>query len=94
MIKEKSNLSSPHTVHCLANGTIMISFLGDGQGNAPGGFLLLDENFEILSKYGESDSKNLVSFSYDFWYQPFHNGKAVFYSLNYGITKNLETLFL
>jgi len=27
-IKEKANLSSPHTVHCLANGNIMISFLG------------------------------------------------------------------
>ena len=51
----------------------MISFLGDGQGNAPDGFLLLDENFEIISKYGEFDSKNLVSFSYDFWYQPYHN---------------------
>ncbi len=35
-IKEKGNLSSPHTVHCLANGNIMISFLGDANGNAPG----------------------------------------------------------
>jgi selenium-binding protein 1 len=51
----------------------MISFLGDRNGDAPGGFLLFNENFDIVSKYGDEDSKNLVSFSYDFWYQPYHN---------------------
>jgi selenium-binding protein 1 len=48
--------------------------VGDADGNSPGGFLILNENFEIISKYGEADSKNLVTFSYDFWYQPYHNG--------------------
>lgn len=71
-IKEKSNLSSPHTVHCLANGNIMISFLGDKNGDAPGGYLLLNSDFEVCGKWGESE-RNSVAFSYDFWYQPYHN---------------------
>ena len=43
--------SAPHTVHCLADGHIMISMLGDSEGNAPGGFLLLDENFDIAGRW-------------------------------------------
>lgn len=42
-IKAKTALSAPHTVHCLADGHAMLSMLGDAEGNAPGGFLLLDE---------------------------------------------------
>ncbi len=51
----------------------MISFLGDGDGNAPGGFLLLDENFEIAGKWSEKSEIERLGFSYDFWYQPYHN---------------------
>ena len=40
-IKTKTDLSAPHTVHCLADGHVMISMLGDAEGNGPGGFLLL-----------------------------------------------------
>ena len=36
-IKEKTNLSAPHTVHCLGSD-IIISMLGDAKGEAPGGF--------------------------------------------------------
>ena len=36
-IVAKTNLTAPHTVHCLADGTIMISMLGDDKGNGPGG---------------------------------------------------------
>ncbi|HLO51565.1 MAG TPA: selenium-binding protein SBP56-related protein [Kamptonema sp.] len=39
-IKAKTNLSAPHTFHCLAD-SIMISMLGDAEGKGPGGFLLL-----------------------------------------------------
>ena len=70
-IKEKANLTAPHTVHCLADNHIMISMLGDSQGNAPGGFLLLDENFEIAGRW-ERESAGM-NFNYDFWYQPRHN---------------------
>ena len=68
-VKRKTNLSAPHTVHCLADGTVMISMLGDAQGNAPGGFLLLDENFDIKGRWQEDG----MDFNYDFWYQPRHN---------------------
>ncbi|MEK6246861.1 MAG: selenium-binding family protein, partial [Planctomycetales bacterium] len=70
-IARKTNLSTPHTVHCLANGTIMISMLGDTAGNAPGGFILLDDKFDIVGRWSE-DNKGL-QFNYDFWYQPRHN---------------------
>ncbi len=67
----KTGLSAPHTVHCLASGEVMISMLGDADGNAPGGFLLLDENFDIKGSW-END-KTGMDFNYDFWYQPRHN---------------------
>ena len=42
-VKKKANLTAPHTIHCLADGHIMISMLGDGEGNGPGGFLLMSK---------------------------------------------------
>ncbi|OUL33768.1 selenium-binding protein [Nostoc sp. T09] len=70
-IKQKTNLTAPHTVHCLADGHVMISMLGDSQGNGPGGFLLLDENFDIAGRW--EHNANGMNFNYDFWYQPRHN---------------------
>jgi selenium-binding protein 1 len=49
----------------------MISMLGDAQGNAPGGFLLLDEDFNIAGRW--ENSADGMPFNYDFWYQPRHN---------------------
>ena len=69
-IKQKTNLSSPHTVHCLGS-EIIVSMLGDANGNAPGGFLHLNKDFEIVGRW-EKDIKGM-NFSYDFWYQPRHN---------------------
>lgn len=70
-LKSKVNLGAPHTVHCLPNGNIMISMLGDSETNNPGGFLLLDQQFQILGHW-EKDMKG-VDFNYDFWYQPRYN---------------------
>ena len=70
-IAEKTKLSAPHTVHCLADGKIMISMLGDEAGNGPGGFLLLNDRFEIDGRW-EKQAKGM-RFNYDFWYQPRHN---------------------
>jgi len=67
----KTQLSAPHTVHCLADGRIMISMLGDEKGRGPGGFLLLDEEFEILGRWERATEG--MRFNYDFWYQPRHN---------------------
>ncbi len=70
-IAKKTNLSAPHTVHCLGDGHIMLSMLGDAEGNTPGGFLLLDEKFDVAGRWDSPDS-GLV-FNYDFWYQPRHD---------------------
>ncbi|MEX3011900.1 selenium-binding family protein [Hoeflea sp. TYP-13] len=69
-IKAKTNLSGPHTVHCLGSD-IIISMLGDADGNAPGGFLHLNEKFEIVGRW-ENDHSGM-NYNYDFWYQPRHN---------------------
>ncbi len=63
-------LSAPHSVHCLADGHVMVSMLGDAEGRAPGGFLLLDQDFEVEGRW-ERDTSGM-SFNYDFWYQPRH----------------------
>lgn len=34
--------STPHTSHCLPTGEIMISIMGDVNGNAKGDFVLID----------------------------------------------------
>lgn len=67
-IAAKTNLSAPHTVHCLADGQIMISMLGDRQGDGPGGFLLLDQEFHVVGRWEKSTEG--MHFNYDFWYQP------------------------
>jgi selenium-binding protein 1 len=70
-IVSKTNLTTPHTVHCLADGNVMISMLGDKDGNGPGGFLLLDDDFNIVGRW-ERKAEGM-RFNYDFWYQPRHN---------------------
>lgn len=70
-IKRQTNLSAPHTVHCLPDGQVMLSMLGNAQGEAPGGFLLLDDSFEIAGHWEKS--REGMNFNYDYWYQPRHN---------------------
>jgi selenium-binding protein 1 len=69
-IKAKTNLSAPHTVHCLGPD-IIISMLGDAKGEGPGGFLHIDENFDIVGRWEQGIEG--MNFNYDFWYQPRHN---------------------
>ncbi len=69
-IKQKTDLSAPHTVHCLGSD-IIVSMLGDANGNGPGGFLHLDKNFDIVGRW-ENDITGM-KYNYDFWYQPRHN---------------------
>ena len=70
-VHAKANLSAPHTVHCLADGQVMISMLGDARGRAPGGFLLLDDAFDVAGRWERGATG--MQFNYDFWYQPRHN---------------------
>lgn len=70
-VKSKTGLSAPHTVHCLADGRILISMLGDAKGEAPGGFMVMDEDFAVVGPW-DADLAGM-NFNYDFWYQPRHN---------------------
>ena len=67
----KAKLNGPHTVHCLSDGNIVISMLGDADGNAPGGFLLLDKAFNVAGRW--ESSLDGMNYNYDFWYQPRQN---------------------
>ncbi|XP_019089468.1 PREDICTED: selenium-binding protein 2 isoform X2 [Camelina sativa] len=68
-IAEKTGLAFPHTSHCLASGDMLVSCLGDREGNAKGnGFLLLDSDFNVKSRWDKPGNSPL--FGYDFWYQP------------------------
>uniref|UniRef100_A0A914WXN7 glucuronosyltransferase n=1 Tax=Plectus sambesii TaxID=2011161 RepID=A0A914WXN7_9BILA len=61
----------PHSGHCLADGNIMISTLGDAEGNGKGDFILIDsETFEVTGTWVIGKTAPL---NYDFWYQPRHN---------------------
>ncbi|KAL9648290.1 hypothetical protein ABK040_001707 [Willaertia magna] len=74
-IKKKTELTYPHTAHCLGNGNVMVSMMGDKEGNGGCGFLLFNQNFELTSEWHQSTDeahKNL-KYGYDFWYQPYHN---------------------
>ncbi|CAM6113589.1 unnamed protein product [Calypogeia fissa] len=71
-ILEKTGLAFPHTAHCLANGDVMVSCLGDKEGRAEGaGFLLLDGKFNVKGRWEEKGHS--PPFGYDFWYQPRFN---------------------
>ncbi|KAE9587846.1 putative transcription factor WD40-like family [Lupinus albus] len=70
-IIQKTGLAFPHTSHCLASGEIMISCLGDKDGNAKDiGFLLLDSEFNVKGRWEKPGQGPL--YGYDFWYQPRH----------------------
>jgi len=71
-IHAKTGLTAPHTVHCLANGEVMISTMGDLSLSGKGGFILLDnKDFNVKGHWQNGDKQ--ASFGYDFWYQPIHN---------------------
>ena len=61
------DLSAPHTVHCIPDGEILISMLGDADGDLPGGFLELNDDFEVQGRW---DPPGEIEMNYDYWYQP------------------------
>jgi selenium-binding protein 1 len=69
---KKTGYSRPHTVHCLPGDIMVMSMLGDAEGNAPGGLAVLDaKTFDVLGRWEKE--KGDQSLMYDFWYQPRHN---------------------
>jgi len=71
-VMEKTATNNLHTSHCLADGNIMISGMGDAEGNGKGSFILIDgKTFKVKGTWqAEGDE---VPYGYDFWYQPLHN---------------------
>src|SRR4026208_942958 len=62
----------PHTVHCMPGDNVVISMLGDADGNGAGGFAVIDaKTFEVKGRW-ENGGKT-PSFNYDFWDQPRKN---------------------
>jgi selenium-binding protein 1 len=67
-----TGLSRPHTVHCMPGENVVISMLGDADGNAAGGFAVLDaRTFEVKGRWENGGPRPPMN--YDFWYQPRKN---------------------
>lgn len=67
----KVDCTALHTTHCLASGDIMISCMGDNEGNAKSDFVLLDsKTFTVKGTWVKGKA---AKFNYDFWYQPYHD---------------------
>lgn len=68
-ILRQNDVTGPHTSHCLANGTVLISTMGDKDGNAKGDFIQFDSEMNCLGTWTKGDKKAICG--YDFWYQPY-----------------------
>jgi methanethiol oxidase len=67
-----AGLTRPHTVHCMPGDNIVISMLGDADGNGACGFAVLDaRTFEVKGRW--ENGGETPPFNYDFWYQPRKN---------------------
>jgi methanethiol oxidase len=68
----KTGYTRPHTVHCMPGDNIVVSMLGDADGNASGGFAVIDaQTFEVKGRWENGDERPPMN--YDFWYQPRKN---------------------
>jgi methanethiol oxidase len=66
---EATGYTRPHTVHCMPGDNVVISMLGDADGNGSGGFAVLDaRTFELKGRW--ENGGELPPLNYDFWYQP------------------------
>jgi len=84
-----TGLTRPHTVHCMPGDNVVISMLGDAEGNGACGFAVLDaRTFEVKGRWDAG--ANGARLNYDFWYQPRKNTLA---SSEFGEPKAYETGF-
>jgi selenium-binding protein 1 len=68
----KTGLTRPHTVHCMPGDNVVLSMLGDADGNATCGFAVLDsKTFEVKGRWENGGPH--PDMNYDFWYQPRKN---------------------
>jgi len=69
---DKTGYTRPHTVHCMPGDNVVVSMLGDRDGDGAGGFAVLDaRTFEVKGRWENGGA--LPPFNYDFWYQPRKN---------------------
>jgi selenium-binding protein 1 len=53
---------------------VVVSMLGDRNGDSPGGLVVLDaRTFDVLGRWNEGNGTQQPDFMYDFWYQPRKN---------------------
>ena len=84
-----TGLTRPHTVHCMPGENVVISMLGDVDGNGACGFAVIDaKTFEVKGRWDEGS--NGAQLNYDFWYQP---RKNVLASSEFGEPKAYEPGF-
>jgi selenium-binding protein 1 len=68
----RTGLTRPHTVHCMPGDNIVVSMLGDADGNGTCGFAVLDaRTFELKGRWENGGGRPPLG--YDFWYQPRKN---------------------
>jgi methanethiol oxidase len=88
-IVEKTGLTRPHTVHCMPGDNVVVSMLGDADGNGACGFAVLDaRTFEVKGRW--ENGGELPPMNYDFWYQP---RKNTFISSEFGEPNAFESGF-
>src|SRR5215212_3563371 len=88
-IVRATGLTRPHTVHCMPGDNVVVSMLGDADGNGACGFLVLDaRTFDIKGRWENGGPH--PPFNYDFWYQPRQNVLA---SSEFGAPSAYETGF-
>jgi methanethiol oxidase len=68
----ETGLTRPHTVHCMPGDNVVVSMLGDADGNGACGFALIDaRTFEVKGRWENGGERPRLN--YDFWYQPRKN---------------------
>jgi selenium-binding protein 1 len=71
-VVRETGYTRPHTVHCMPGDNVVVSMLGDAEGNGAGGFAVVDaKTFELKGRWENGGER--PSFNYDFWYQPRKN---------------------
>jgi methanethiol oxidase len=59
-------------VHCMPGDVVVVSMLGDAEGNGAGGFAVLDaKTFDVKGRW--ENGGGTPSLNYDFWYLPRQN---------------------
>ena len=56
-LKVRTGLSAPHTVHCMPGNNIVMSMLGDADGNDGAGFAVLDAEAFVVKGRWEADGR-------------------------------------